>query len=112
MTKEVDCGMRMEFQEKGFYVLRGVLPESQVDRLAEPIRGAFRTGDYDGYCRDKAYPDPGVYSMGPRILQTHPEIAEVSLAHPVVVEACDCTYNTGDNSDFFISRCEGALHHK
>ena len=89
MTKEVDCGMRKEFQEKGFYVLRGVLPESQVDRLAEPIRGAFRTGDYDGYCRDKAYPDPGVYSMGPRILQTHPEIAEVSLAHPVIVEAVE-----------------------
>ena len=81
--------MQTEFAENGFYVLRGVLTEDEVDRLAGPIRAAFVAGMYDGFNAEVAYPQPGVYSMGPRILADHPEIAEVSLAHPGVVGAVE-----------------------
>ena len=39
--------MITDFNENGFYVLRGALTEEEVDRLAAPIRAAFTTGDYD-----------------------------------------------------------------
>ena len=81
--------MKKEFEENGFYVLRGVLTEAEVDRLAAPIRGAFTAGDYDGYKAEAAYPAPGIYSMGPRILEKHPEIAEISFAHPAIVNAIE-----------------------
>ena len=81
--------MKKEFEENGFYVLRGVLTEAEVDRLAAPIRGAFTAGDYAGYKAEAAYPAPGIYSMGPRILEKHPDIAEVSFAHPAIVNAIE-----------------------
>ena len=81
--------MQTEFAENGFYVLRGVLTEDEVDSLAGPIRAAFASGMYDGFNAEAAYPRPGVYSMGPRVLADHPEIAEVSLAHPGVVGAVE-----------------------
>ena len=81
--------MQTEFDNTGYHVLRGVLTEAEVDRLAGPIRAAFVAGEYDGYKKDAAYPLPGIYSMGPRILQHHPEIADVSLAHPAIVGAIE-----------------------
>ena len=81
--------MQTEFAENGFYVLRGVLTEDEVDRLAGPIRTAFAHGKYDGFNAEAAYPQPGVYSMGPRVLADHPEIAEVSLAHPRIIGAVE-----------------------
>ena len=39
--------MQTEFEENGFYVLRGVLTEDEVERLAGPIRTAFTNGTYD-----------------------------------------------------------------
>ena len=79
--------MREEFEENGYYVLRGVLTEQEVDRLARPIRKGFDSGDYDSHRGEGVYPEPGVYSMGPRVLEADPEIAEVSLAHPRIVAA-------------------------
>ena len=67
--------MKEEFEKNGYYVLRGVLTEAEVDRLARPIRAAFREGDYDTYHKGPAYPAPGIHSMGPRVLQENPEIA-------------------------------------
>ena len=81
--------MKTAFAQEGYYVLRGVLSEAEVDRLAAPIRAAFAAGEYDGYRPEKAYPAPGVYSMGPRILDPHPEIADLSLAHPAIVDAVE-----------------------
>ena len=81
--------MKTGFDETGIRILRGVLTETEVDRLAGPIRTAFAAGDYDGFKEGSAYPSPGVYSMGPRILQEHPQIADVSLAHPAVVAAVE-----------------------
>ena len=78
-----------DFHEVGYHVLRGALTEAQVDRLARPIRAAFVDGDYDGCWPDAAYPTTGQHTMGPRILEKHPEIAEVSLAHPAIVEAVE-----------------------
>ena len=42
-----DGAMQSEFEQNGYYVLRGVLTEDEVDRLARPIRAAFVDGDYD-----------------------------------------------------------------
>ena len=81
--------MREEFEENGYYVLRGVLTEQEVDRLARPIRKGFDSGDYDSHRGEGVYPEPGVYSMGPRVLEADPEIAEVSLAHPRIVAAIE-----------------------
>ena len=81
--------VQTEFDNTGYHVLRGVLTEAEVDRLAGPIRAAFAAGDYDTFRADSAYPLPGVYSMGPRILQEHPEIADVSLAHQAIVAAVE-----------------------
>ena len=79
--------MKEEFEKNGYYILRGVLTEAEVDRLARPIRAAFGRGDYDTLRKGPAYPAPGIHSMGPRVLEEHPEIAEVSLAHPAIVSA-------------------------
>jgi ectoine hydroxylase-related dioxygenase (phytanoyl-CoA dioxygenase family) len=79
--------MKNEFENNGYYVLRNVLTEAEVDRLARPIRTAFNGGDYDTYQKRSAYPLPGIHSMGPRVLEEHPEIAELSLAHPAIVSA-------------------------
>lgn len=84
--------MGKEFDEIGYKVLRGVLEEAEVDRLADPIHSAFIAGEYDGFKEDAAYPLPGVYSMGPRILETHSEIANVSLAHPAIVTAVEALF--------------------
>ncbi|MCH9671781.1 MAG: phytanoyl-CoA dioxygenase family protein, partial [Gammaproteobacteria bacterium] len=81
--------MQNEFETDGYYVLRGVLTEAEVDRLARPIRGAFTDGDYDTFQEDTAYPLPGIHSMGPRVLEAHPDIAELSLAHPAIVAAVE-----------------------
>lgn len=81
--------MQTEFEKNGYHVLRNALTAAEVDRLAGPIRAAFASGGYDAYKADKAYPAPGVYSMGPRILQSHPQIAAVSLAHPAIVAAVE-----------------------
>ena len=81
--------MKDEFEKNGYYVLRDVLTELEVDSLAGPIRASFRNGDYDTYEKGPAYPAPGIHSMGPRILEQHPEIAEVSLAHPKIIEAIE-----------------------
>ena len=81
--------MQTQFDETGCHVLRGVLTEAEVDRLADPIRAAFASGEYDGYQKEAAYPSPGIYSTGPRVLEKHPEIADVSLAHPAIVAAVE-----------------------
>ncbi|MEM7252186.1 MAG: phytanoyl-CoA dioxygenase family protein [Pseudomonadota bacterium] len=81
--------MRNEFERDGFYVLRGVLTEEEVDRLAKPIRNAFTEGDYDTFDAESPYPLPGIHSMGPRVLEHHPEIADVSLAHPAIIAAIE-----------------------
>ncbi|MEM7363296.1 MAG: phytanoyl-CoA dioxygenase family protein, partial [Pseudomonadota bacterium] len=81
--------MRAEFEEQGYYVLRGILSEAEVDRLAGPIRAGFEHRDYDSHRGEGVYPQPGIYSMGPRVLETHPEIAEVSLAHPKIISAIE-----------------------
>ena len=81
--------MKEEFEENGYYVLRGVLTEQEVDRLARPIRGGFERGEYDSHRGEGVYPRPGIYSMGPRVLEEDPEIAEVSLAHPKIVAAIE-----------------------
>ena len=81
--------MQTAFEENGYYVLRGVLSEGEVERLAAPIRAAFANGTYDNFKAEAAYPQPGVYSMGPRVLAEHPEIAEFSLAHPGIVGAIE-----------------------
>lgn len=79
--------MKDDFEKNGYYVLRGVLTEAEVDRLAGPIRAAFNKGDYDTYEEGSAYPLPGIHSMGPRVLEEHPDIADFSLAHPAIVAA-------------------------
>ena len=79
--------MKNEFAKNGYYILRNALTHAEVDRLAGPIRAAFSGGDYDTYQKGSAYPAPGIHSMGPRVLEEHPEIAEVSLAHPAIVAA-------------------------
>jgi len=84
--------MHSEFEKNGYYVLRGVLTEEEVDRLAGPIRNAFTSGDYDTYKEGSAYPLPGIHSMGPRILENHPEIADVSLAHPAIMGAVEALF--------------------
>ena len=84
--------MKEEFEKNGYYVLRGVLTEAEVDRLARPIRAAFSEGDYDTYHKGPAYPAPGIHSMGPRVLRENPEIAEVSLAHPAIVDAIETLF--------------------
>lgn len=81
--------VKNEFEENGYYVLRGVLTEMEVDRLARPIRAAFARGDYDTFRKGPAYPSPGIHSMGPRVLEDHPEIAELSLAHPKIMAAVE-----------------------
>ncbi len=81
--------MRSEFEEKGYFVLRDILTEEEVDRLARPIRAAFTEGDYDTYKSETAYPLPGIHSMGPRVLEEHPEIADFSLAHPKIIAAIE-----------------------
>lgn len=84
--------MKDQFESDGYYVLRGVLTEEEVDRLARPIRSAFVEGDYDTFREESAYPRPGIHSMGPRVLEQHPEIADVSLAHPAIVEAVESLF--------------------
>ena len=84
--------MKEEFEKNGYYVLRGVLTEAEVVRLARPIRAAFSEGDYDTYHKGPAYPAPGIHSMGPRVLRENPEIAEVSLAHPAIVDAIETLF--------------------
>ena len=79
--------MKEEFDKNGYYVLRNVLTNSEVDRLARPIRAAFNSGNYDTFQEGSAYPLPGIHSMGPRILEEHPALAELSLAHPAIVAA-------------------------
>jgi hypothetical protein len=79
--------MKEEFEKNGYYVLRGVLTESEVDRLVGPIHAAFSRGDYDTFEKGPAYPAPGIHSMGPRVLEENPDIAEVSLAHPIIMAA-------------------------
>ena len=79
--------MKEKFEKNGYYVLRGVLTEAEVDRLAGPIRAAFSKGDYDTFEKGPAYPAPGIHSMGPRVLEENPDIAEVSLAHPAIMSA-------------------------
>jgi phytanoyl-CoA hydroxylase len=81
--------VRNEFDKNGYYVLRGVLTEDEVDRLSRPIRAAFIDGDYDTYQEDSAYPAPGIHSMGPRVLENHPDIADLSLAHPAIMAAIE-----------------------
>jgi ectoine hydroxylase-related dioxygenase (phytanoyl-CoA dioxygenase family) len=76
-----------EFEKNGYYVLRGVLTDAELDRLARPICAAFSAGDYDTYKEGAAYPLPGIHSMGPRVLEEHPDIAELSLAHPAIMAA-------------------------
>jgi hypothetical protein len=78
-----------EFENNGYLVLRGVLTEAEVDRLARPIRTAFDDGNYDTHREGSAYPSPGIHSMGPRILEEHPNLAELSLAHPAIVAAIE-----------------------
>lgn len=85
--------MKAEFEEHGYYVLRGLLTQAEVDRLAGPICDAFVAGTKDSATpADIQYPQGGVYSMGPRILEAHPEIVEVSLAHPAIVGAVEALF--------------------
>ncbi len=84
--------VKSEFEENGYFVLRGVLTETEVDRLARPIRAAFVRGDYDTFRKGPAYPSPGIHSMGPRVLEEHPEIAELSLAHPKITAAVEALF--------------------
>ena len=84
--------MQEQFEENGYYVLRGVLTEQEVDRLSKPIRGGFEAREYDSHRGEGVYPQPGIYSMGPRVLEDNPEIAEVSLAHPKIVAAIEALF--------------------
>ena len=81
--------MKEAFERDGYYVLRGVLTEAEVDRLAKPIRASFTRGDYDTLNRGPASPAPGIHSMGPRVLEDNPEIAALSLAHPTIMDAIE-----------------------
>ncbi|MCB1741898.1 MAG: phytanoyl-CoA dioxygenase family protein [Gammaproteobacteria bacterium] len=81
--------MQSEFEANGYYILRGVLTEEELEQLASPIKAAFSAGDYDTFHAGPAYPAPGIHSMGPRVLEEHPEIADVSLAHPAIMEAVE-----------------------
>ena len=78
--------MKEEFDKNGYYVLRNVLTHKEVDGLARPIRAAFNRGDYDTIKKGPAYPAPGIHSIGPRILEDNPDIAELSIAHPVIMK--------------------------
>lgn len=84
--------MLEDFEKNGFYVLRGVLTDDEVDQLARPIRAAFTAGDYDTVRRGDAYPAPGIHSMGPRVLEHSPEIADCSFAHPKIVAAIESLF--------------------
>ena len=55
--------MKEEFEKNGYYVLRSVLTEAEVDQLATPIRAAFKRGDYDTFHKGPAYPAAGIHSM-------------------------------------------------
>ena len=84
------------FEDQGLLVLRNLLSAEEMERLAGPQRAAFESLEYDG--RDqladptKVYPAPGVYSMGPRILATCPEIGAVSCGHPSIVAAVEALF--------------------
>ena len=71
--------MKEEFERDGYYVLRGVLTEAEVDRLAKPIRAAFSKGDYDTVHKGPAYPAPGIHSI--RACCGSPETAITSNRH-------------------------------
>ena len=81
--------MKEEFEKNGYFVLRNVLTNEEVDRLAKPIRAAFNRGDYDTLAKGPAYPAPGIHSMGPRVLEDNPDIAELSLAHSAIMTAIE-----------------------
>eukprot|EP01051_Picozoa_sp_SAG22_P018773 SAG22_NODE_3262_length_1823_cov_1.777842_2_plen_294_part_00 len=84
------------FAETGLLVLRGVLSPAEVDRLSGPHRAMFESLEYDG--RDQItdpaqlYPAPGVYSMGPKVLDRSPEVAAVSCGHPKIVAAVEALF--------------------
>ena len=82
-----DKTMKNEFEKNGYYVLRDVMSDQEVDRLAVPIRAAFNCGDYDTYQAGLAYPSPGIHSMGPRILEEYPDLAELSFANSTILTA-------------------------
>ena len=52
--------MQEQFEENGYYVLRGVLTEQEVDRLSKPIRGGFAAREYDSHRGEGVYPQPGI----------------------------------------------------
>ena len=81
--------VKEEFEKNGYFVLRNVLTNEEVDRLAKPIRAAFNRGDYDTLAKGPAYPAPGIHSMGPRVLEDNPDIAELSLAHSAIMTAIE-----------------------
>ena len=83
------------FNETGVLVLRGCLSPDELGRLTGPQRAAFESLEYDG--RDQVaggvvYPAPGVYSMGPKILETAPETGAVSCGHPKIVAAVEALF--------------------
>lgn len=93
MTQAIDLeAAKQEFEEKGFVILRNVLTDAEVERLARPIRASFTRGDYDTVHKGPAYPAPGIHSMGPRVLEDNPDIAEVSFAHPKIMDAIETLF--------------------
>lgn len=85
-----------EFEETGVLVLRGCLSPTELANLAGPQRAAFENLEYDGRdqlaSKDLLYPAPGVYSMGPKILESAPETGMVSCGHPKIVAAVEALF--------------------
>jgi hypothetical protein len=85
-----------EFEETGVLVLRGCLSPTELASLAGPQRAAFANLEYDGRdqlaSKDLVYPAPGVYSMGPKILESAPETGAVSCGHPKIVAAVEALF--------------------
>lgn len=87
-----------QFHDTGILILRGCLSPAELDQLAGPQREAYTNLEYDGrdQLKDKAtvYPAPGVYSMGPKILETGaaPQIGAVSCGHPRIIASIEALF--------------------
>lgn len=85
-----------DFHDTGILILRGCLSPTELDQLAGPQRLAYQNLDYDGRdqlaSKDTVYPAPGIYSMGPKILESVPETGAVSCGHPKIVATIEALF--------------------
>lgn len=84
----------VEYNTKGFLVLRNAIDPHEHAALAERIHSAFRNGIMDDYGDHHAkgihYPNPKVrYDHGSLLLEKDPEVARLSLDQPTVVKAVE-----------------------